>query len=268
MLARAMNATRRLGEPRLTLLDAANDALVRPTAPRGPIAKILADDPSSNEPVLRLLLVIATAVDQLRQDVDFREAAGAEVRHALPRGVISHYVPPDPGAVWALNLALLAQESLLGGFPLPSGLVSRVLFRSDLETDELAHTLVDGATAALVAGYELFDKIEPELARGRDALKHLSRNARARDAWLQVVALGAITRRHLAHGLRLSRAGADIQAAALEKAGLVTLTRGGRIERRHCIKDPPLQIATTELNGAVADLDASLAEIDRLLSLG
>lgn len=47
--------------------------------------------------------------------------------------------------------------------------------------------------------------------------------------WPLIVALGGTSRPQLAHGLGLSRAGAEIHAHALAKAGLVTLEPGGRI---------------------------------------
>jgi hypothetical protein len=74
----------------------------------------------------------------------------------------------------------------------------------------------------------------------------------------------------LARALNLSRAGGDIQACALADAGLVRLGAGGRVdwikerlaERLSSGDDQP----TNALGAAVADLDASMAAIDRLLA--
>jgi len=268
-LARMVRATRRFGAEEQALLDVAQGALAAPTPNLGPIARGVIGAGTSDTGVLEILHAIAVAVDRLRDDVGFREGDGAEVRHALPRGTLSRYVPADPAGCWALNLALLGRDAKPAGVPPSPGLVSRMLFRGDLEMEELAAQLVDGARLAWNDVYDRLIALEPELARGRNALAHLSRNARTRDAWLLVASLGACTRTQLAAALGLSRAGADIQAIALADAGLATLGTGGRIAwagARTGQDTVPAPIDQGPLGDAISDLDASLAEIDRLLA--
>ena len=264
-VVRMVGSTRRFGAKEQAVLDAARDA--NPPA-LGPIARVIASGGRSDTPVLEPLLAIARAIDRLRDDAGFREGEGVEVRHTLPRGTLRHYVSAEPAGCWALNLALLGRGAQLGTLPAP-GLVSRVLFRGDLEMDEIVAHLVEGARLSWGHRYDRMERLVPELNRGREALAHLSRNARTRDAWLLVAALGACTRTQLARALGLSRAGADIQANALADAGLVSLGVGGKITWARVQKQKDVTPAPFEqgpLGGAMSDLDASLAEIDRLLA--
>lgn len=268
LLARAVGANRRLGADDRDLLEAARDALAAPTSARGPVARILQEAVGPDSAVGEGLLGLAGVVDRLRRDPAFLEGGGNETRHTLPGGALRHFVPATPGAAWALNLALLSRAAGPLGLPAYPGLISRALFR-DAEPEDLAVALVGGAAAALEAGYALCARIEPELVRGTAALTGLSRNARARTAWLLVVALGGISRSQLARALGLSRAGADIQAHALADAGLVMLWPAGRIEwvqNRQPRGASAKAIQSDELTGAFADFDASMAEVDRLLT--
>lgn len=267
LVADMVSATKRFGAEQQNLLQVARDALEFSGSP-GPIARLLPRDHADGEGPLAPLCVLAGAVDQLRGDPAYLEASGAEVRHRFPEGAVSHYVPAEPGATWALNLALLSRVTLRLGSPACPGLVSRQLFRT-LESDELAVALVEGDATALEAGYTLFGQIEPDLVKGDEVLAGMSRNSRARTTWRLIVALGGISRAQLARGLNLSRAGADIQAHALSKAGLVTLEPGGRIVRQsHQTRDRVYQAAGGDgvSTGVFADFDASMAEIDRLLA--
>lgn len=267
-LAQMTNAGHRFSVGEHALLDAARDAVCRFAFVPGPIAKCIGAEGWSDNITLRPLVALATAVDALRRDADFLEAAGTKTRLALPKGTIAHYVPAEPGATWALNLALLAQRSLITDAPPPAGLVSRALFRNDLDADQLASTLIDGAAQALETGYALFDVLEPELARGRQALTHHSKNARTRDAWRLVVALRSLTRTQLRRALGLSRAGADIQARTLSEAGLVTLGAGGgvRWQHRHRSEAQSQPLEDGPLTKTTAALDDAMAEIDKLLA--
>lgn len=268
-LARMVGAARRFGTEELALLDTARNALAHHAKAPGSIRDVVAPGGGSNDPVLQPLRDVAVAVDWLRDDVGFLEGEGAEVSHALAGGTLSHYVNAGPAGCWALNLAQLAQRGNPADGPPPPGLVSRVAFRSDLEPDELASHLAENASAAWCGAYERLSRLEQELSRGHNALARLSRNARTRDAWLLVAALGACTRTQLARAFGLSRAGADIQARALNNAALVTLGAGGQIAwaRARTRKVPaPAPLEQGPLSSAVSDLDASLAEIDRLLA--
>lgn len=267
-VARMVGARRRFGAKEHALLDATRDALAS-SAAAGPVEIIVARRAPSKHSLLEPLRVAACAVDQLRGDAGFLEAEGAEVRHTLPRGTLSRYVAPEPAGCWALNLALLARAATPLAAPPAAGLVSRALFRSEFDPEEIAARLVEDASAAWNGVYERLLRLEPELSRGRDVLAHFSRNARIRDAGLLVAALGACTRTQLARALGLSRAGADIQARALAEAGLVTLAAGGQIAwaRVRTKEDAaPARLEQGRLGGAVSNLDASLAEIDRLLA--
>ena len=265
-VARMVGATRRFGPEEQALLEVARETLTLPAAAPGPIARIVAT--GSDDPVLGPLRALAAAVGRLRGDARFLEGEGTEVSHALPGGTYCHYLAAEPGGCWALNLALLAQGAQPAGAPPPPGLVSRVLFRSDLEPEDLAARLVAGANAATRDAYDRLVRLDPELGRGRDALAHLSRNARACDAWLQIAALGACTRVQLARALGLSRAGADIQARTLAEARLVRLGRSGSVEwQREPVSElVPAPRRNDLLSAAGSQLDATIAEIDRLLA--
>ena len=128
--------------------------------------------------------------------------------------------------------------------------------------------LVEGAITALEAGYALFGRIEPELARGKTALTGLSRNARARSAWPLVVALGGLSRPQLARALGLSRAGADIQAHASAGVGLVKLGPAGWINWVPQSSAAALSKARhgDDPRNVFAEFDASIADIDRLMA--
>ena len=266
-LARMMGATGRFNGEQQSLVHEASDAAASP--PGGPIARSIAEA-ADDAPVVGPLMMLARAVDCLRGSDAFLEAAGEDVFLPVPGGAFSHYVPAVPGATWALNLALLTSASPFARVLPVSGLTKRALCRADAEPDELAAELIATVTAALGAGCEVLEQLHAELARGRTGLAHLSRNSRAREAWLLVAALGSVTRLQLVRALSLSRAGGDIQARALADAGLVRLGAGGRVD---WIKERLAERLSSRdhqpanaLGAAVADLDASMAAIDRLLA--
>ena len=266
-LARMVGAERRFGSDEQELLQVACDALTPGMRP-GPVARLLPRDDTEADEVFTLLNIAAAAVDRLRNDPAFVESSGAQVRHRLPRGATSYYVPAEPGATWALNLALLTHGPWLQGAPPVVGLVSRMLFRPEDEPEEVAAALVDGATAALRAAYVCLASLSAELDRGNAALAHMSRNSRARETWLLLAALRSSTRSQLGRGLGLSRAGTDIQMRALADLGLATLSRGGRVDwhPEKAIKGSPAPLTDGPLRDAAADLDTPMADIDRLLA--
>ena len=265
-IAAMVVATHRFGTRQLDLLARARDALVDAGSAREPA---VINDPDVEDLPAQTLATLAVAIEGLRSDADFVEGQGSEVRHALPNGTLSHYVAAEPGGCWALNLALLT-ANVQPSLTLPSaGLLSRALFRNDLEPDEIEPNLIERAGAALNRTYMSLCRLDRQLSRGTGALVHLSRNSRARDAWLLVAALGLCTRTQLRRALALSRAGGDIQAHALADASLVTLAAGGQVTWAD-VSAPadvaPVPIDRGPLADAVSDLDASIAEIDRLLA--
>lgn len=267
-IAGMVGAARRFSADDRALLDAARDALAHPASTLGSSGKRIAAASQSENAALDSLRAMTASVDRLRCNADFLEGEGSEVSHLLPGGTLRRYVPAKPAGCWALNLALMSQSVQPVGAMSPPGMVSRRLFRADLEPGEIAAQLVDDAGGAWRSAYGRILRMEQELTRGGGALSSLSRNARARDAWLLVAALSTCTRAQLARALGLSRAGADIQAHALADAGLATLAVGGVVAwTRPREAQPALKtLDHGPLANAVSDLDASLAEIDRLVA--
>ncbi|GHH26819.1 hypothetical protein GCM10008023_41880 [Sphingomonas glacialis] len=190
-IAAMVAATHRFGTTQLDLLARARDALVDAGSAR---ERAVIDDPDVEDLPAQSLATLAVAIEGLRNDADFVEGQGSEVRHALPNGTLSHYVAAEPGGCWALNLALLTANVQPSLTLQSAGLVSRALFRNDLEADEIEPHLIERAGAAHNRTYMTLCRLDGQLSRGTDALVHLSRNSRARDAWLLVAALGACKR--------------------------------------------------------------------------
>ena len=264
-IATMVGATVRFDTQQLDLLARARDALVDAGLAGGPA---VIDEPEIDASAARPLASLAMAIERLRGDADFVEGQGSVVHHTLPSGMLNHYVAAEPAGCWALNLALLASVQPPHPLPLP-GLVSRALFLADLEANDIEAQLIQNASAACNRGYAALCRMSDQLARGRDALAHLSRNARAGEAWLLVATLGTCTRTQLCRALGLSRAGGDIQAHALADAGLATLDAGGVLMWAECSRPAdvaPALIDQGPLADAVLDLDASMAEVDRLLA--
>lgn len=268
IVARMVGAARRFSVQDRALLDAAHDALAQPAMALGSIGRRIAAVSSSDDAALEPLRAMTAAVERLRGDCDFLEGEGSEMSHVLPGGTLRRYVPAKPAGCWALNLALMSQGVQPVGVISPPGMGSRRLFRADIEDGEIAAQLVNDGSGAWRGAYGRILRMEQELARGGGALSSLSRNARAREAWLLVAALGACTRAQLARALGLSRAGADIQAHSLADAGLATLAAGGVVAwtRPREAQPAPKTLDHGPLANAVSDLDESLAEIDRLLA--
>jgi hypothetical protein len=262
-VVRMVNATHVFEVDALALLIAAQDAVAQADA-RGPLTAACGLAAVGPDHPLHGLARATAAVDVLIRAPDFAEGAGHEALLPLPSRSIRHYVASEPAGCWALNLVLVAR----GIVPPVTGLVPRTIFRLDLADAERAAALVDHSNREALAAFTNFERMESALGRGRDALVGLSRNARAFEAWTLLVALGPTTRKQLTHALGLSRAGADIQARALAAAGLVMLETGGLVTPA-LPGSPPSSPATLDhgpLCAAAADLDLSLAEIDRILS--
>ena len=137
-LARMVGSARRFGPEEQALLEAARDVLAHPITVLGQLSTMVSSGAPSDNPVVEPVRAVAAAVDRLRREAGFLEGGRAEVRHALPGGTFSHFVPAEPGGCWALNLALLAQGAQAAAALPPPGQVSRALFRRDLEPEEIA----------------------------------------------------------------------------------------------------------------------------------
>jgi len=261
-IVRMVNATRGFEADALTLLNAAQDAVAQAPA-GGPLTRACGlADLGPDHPLQGLARAIA-AVDSLITTADFAEALGHDAILPLPSRSVRHYVASEPAGCWALNLALVAR----GVVPSVTGIIPRTAFRLDLEDVGRSTALIDYSNHAALASFTELERVETMVGRGRDALAGLSRNARARDAWGLIVAVGPLRRIQLARALGLSRAGANIQADALARAGLVTLVAGGRIQpaQRQLLVEQLAILEYGPLALATADLDASMADIDRLL---
>jgi len=261
-IVRMVNATRGFEADALALLNAAQDAVVQASA-GGPLTRTCGLADLGPDHPLQGLARATAAVDILITTADFAEAPGHDATLPLPSRSMRHYVASEPAGCWALNLALVAR----GVVPSVTGIIPRAAFRLDLEDVERSTALIDYSNHAALASFTDLERVETMVGRGRDALAGLSRNARARDAWGLIVAIGPLRRIQLARALGLSRAGADIQADALARAGLVTLAAGGRVQptQRQLLDEQPAILEDGPLALATADLDASMADIDRLL---
>jgi hypothetical protein len=261
-VVRMVKATRGFDADALALLNAAQEAVAHAPA-GGPLTQSCGLADLGPDHPLQGLAWATAAVDILITTADFAEAPGHDAILTLPTRSMRHYVASEPAGCWALNLALVAR----GVMPSVTGIIPRRAFRLDLEDVERSTALIDYSNHAALASFTKLERVETMLGRGRDALAGLSRNARARDAWGLIVAVGPLRRIQLARALVLSRAGADIQADALARAGLVTLVTGGRIQlaQRQLLVEQPAILDYGPLALATADLDASMADIDRLL---
>lgn len=264
MLARMVKAHQRFASDQLALLDAAQVALAAAPA-TGTLATALGLGTLDPDHPLRRLVPAVGAIDMLLAHPDFAEHQGHDAILDLPGGPLHRHVSAPPSGCWALNLALLGQGA--SNIRPLAGQLPRAVFRLDLTLHERAAALVGHWEYTARKGFDRLGQIDRRCARGSEALAGLSRNARARHAWALIVAVGPLRRMHLARALGLSRAGADIQAHALARAGLVTLEAGGRLQPRrpHHMVPQPATLDDGPLASATAALDASMADIDRLL---
>ena len=263
-LARMVDATRRFASDELALLDTAQIALLAAST-TGPLAIALELAGLDADHSLQSIAPAVGAVDILFDHPNFAEHQGHDAMLDLPGGPLHRHVAAPPSGCWALNLALLSHNA--GVVPGLAGQLPRAVFRLDLTVQERTEALVKHCEHTARGGFDRLTLINRRCVRGIEALAGLSRNARAREAWALIVAVGPLRRIQLARALGLSRAGADIQAHALARAGLVTLVAGGRIQptQRQLIVEQPAILDDGPLALATAALDASMADIDRLL---
>lgn len=123
----------------------------------------------------------------------------------------------------------LASLTNIAGFPLPAGLLSRELFRLDLDPQERRSALYVNWSRAVERELAALVDAHRALARGEAALAGLSKNARARDAWALIIGFVDVRRSQLMRMLDLSRAGAWLIVGQLAETGLVRVGRDGRI---------------------------------------
>ncbi|MET0371722.1 MAG: hypothetical protein ABW039_10135 [Sphingobium sp.] len=264
-VARMVDAQRRFAPDAMALIETTQAAL-RAGKTRGELAGATDLPDPSGDDQLHMVRAAIGAIDTLIDDPDFAEAQGYEASIDLPVGALHHHVTAAPAGCWALNLALLGER--VADRPCVAGAIPRAVFRRDLDAGERADFLCDHWTRAGRESVLCVEQTHRRYARGTAALSDRSRNARVRDAWALIVALGPLRRIHVARALGLTRAGADIQAHALARARLVTLEIGGRMQptRSSAISRMPTRLDDLALAVATEDLDASLALVDRLLA--
>ena len=201
---------------------------------------------------------------------DFVDGERGSATIAGPDGPLVFEALGAIGHVWALGLAappaLSRAEWSRVALPL-FGSVPRRCLRPGLSADAVtlswAEGLADTAKAALP---DLDDALQLQ-RRARQAMT-TRRHSRAVDAWALLAGLGALRRSQLAAALGLTLAGTDQALARLREAGLIrrpdprgpylaTTTPPSPAPSR-AIDAPPIQ--------AAAEVDAALADIDRLLS--
>lgn len=264
MLARMVKAHQRFASDQRALLDAAQVAMAAaPTT--GALTTTLGLGTLDPDHPLQRLVPAVGAIDILLDHPDFAEHQGHDTILDLPGGPLHRHVSAPPSGCWALNLALLGHRA--GTMATLAGQLPRAVFRLDLTLHERAAALVEHCEYTARNGFDRLSQIDRRCVRGTEALTGLSRNSRARDAWALIVAVGPLRRIHLARALGLSRAGADIQAHALARAGLVTLAASGRIQPTRTNRTVAQSAALNDgpLASASAALDESMADIDRLL---
>ena len=264
-IARIVDARQRFAPDAIALIEAAQAALQAGRA-RGVLAGATGlPDLDGEDPLHRVHAAIG-AIDALINDPDFAEAQGHQALIDLPAKTLHHHVTAEPAGCWTLNLALLGERT--ADLSCVAGAIPRAVFRRDLDAGERADFLCDHWTRVARESFLCVQQIHRRYARGTAALADRSRNARARDAWALIVALGPVRRIHVVRALALSRTGADIQAHALARAQLVTPETGGRIQptRSSAISRTPTRLDDLALAVATEDLDASLALVDRLLA--
>jgi hypothetical protein len=262
-IVRMVNATDGFEADALALLNGARDAVAQ-VAAGGPLTQACGLADFGPDHPLHGLTRATSAVDSLISTADFAEGHGHDAVVPLPSRPMRYYVAADPAGCWALNLALVARGVVWS----VTGIIPRAVFRLDLEDVERSTALMDHANHVAATSFTEAERIEAMLGRGHDALAGLSSNSRAGNAWALVVALGPIKRAQIARALWLSRAGADIQARALAAVGLVELATGGLVTPalRGSPSSLPASLDRAPLQVAATDLDLAMSDIDRILS--
>lgn len=262
----------------LPLAEAANlvaDAcpqLLRPLdrAARADLARVAdAADTLFEAPALPAPALPVAALLAAQAHPDFVDGERGSATIAGPAGPVVIETRGMIGAVWALGLA--APPALARGewsrFPLPLfGSVPRRCLRPGLGANAVTHSwagsLGEAAEAALA---DLDDAVR--LAEVARAALTTRRHSRAPETWALLAGLGALRRSQLAAALRLTLAGADQALARLSEAGLIRRPDSrGPYYAVPGAPSPALARATdAPPTQAAAEVDAALADIDRLL---
>jgi len=227
-------------------------------------AETLFEAPALPAPVLPVAALLAAQAHP-----DFVDGERGTATIASPTGAVVIETRGAIGAVWALGLAappaLARAEWSRGALPL-FGSVPRRCLRPGLSADAVtrywADALADTAEAALV---DLDDSVR--LAARAHAALTTRRHSRAPDAWALLAGLGGLRRSQLAAALGLTLAGADQALARLSEAGLIHRPdpRGPYIATTTPASPAPPRPIDAPPTHAAAEVDAALADIDRLL---
>lgn len=167
-----------------------------------------------------LAAVLETATHAPLPEAPLERAAALIARHRYSQGEDRDLLRATAATpCWALNLLGLTRVEAFGLCPLPCpGVVGRGLFRADLE-DEARHALL---ARTLIAALDRLGQDILQIARAAHrfdgAFPALRRNSRLGQAWLLLVALGAMTPAQLARALPATKAGAAKLLRQLETA--------------------------------------------------
>lgn len=170
---------------------AATAAIVEASAPElDAVREILASDKLPVDPVFR----VTTLVRTLRRSAD---------------------VDTDPlGATatspcWAVNLLAAVDGAPFGLNPLPCpGIVSRRMFRADVDEDARRDAIVENLLEALHQTLCEIVRVERASRAFREAFDNLRGNSRLYSAWMLLFGFGALTAAQLARALPCTKAGA------------------------------------------------------------
>jgi hypothetical protein len=217
-----------------------------------------------------------TALGAARTIPDFVDSERAVEAIAGPQGPVTINRGGAIGHVWALGLALAPAlaKARLSAIALP--LLGAVPRRSlHITASANAVTTALGVALTRAANTALADLAESRrLARvGREGLAATRRQSRAFEAWVLIAGLGAIRRTQIAAALAMTPAGADQALGRLVEAGLIARDIGdprGPFRpaiRRGRLADPA-PVANPPHDDASAEVEAALAEIDRILAKG
>lgn len=238
---------------------------------RADLARVLAEADAliGAGPALAAPALSVTALRAAQDHPDFVDGERGSATIAGPDGPILVETRGAIGHVWALGLAAspaLARAGWSrGALPL-FGSVPRRCLRPGLTADAVTQHWAAALAAAAEAALADLDEAVQLDGRAHAALT-TRRHSRAYEAWALLAGLGALRRSQLAAALQITLAGADQALARLSEAGLIRRPdpRGPYV----ATTTPPSPAPPRAINGpptqAAAEVDAALADIDRLL---
>lgn len=161
------------------------------------VREILASDKLPHDPVFRLATLIRALRRSADVDVDPLSATATS-------------------PCWAINLLAAVDAGAFRLCPLPCpGIVSRRMFRADLDDDARREAIVERVLEALHETLCEIARVPRASAAFRDAFDKLRGNSRLYIAWMLLFALGAMTPAQLARALPCSKPGATKLLQAL-----------------------------------------------------